>query len=296
MHNQKIKKMQNKLAINNHYQQQGLKGFFSWLKKTVNKISVQLKANGVPFMGILDDFTNGDGKFFGFKFGNYFAQEAQTEIGTGFKSLNGVLDTDLPLTAIEESYLDTWVDQNVIPFTANYINKIKALAYSSPTLLNFGTVYNEVSMLTAFVEWYSVNYQNYSNSATSLNVVKTQIALLQVNAAIIQEQLDIYIANASVSLTTETVSSKVSTSLNFNGLGVNIPGSIQLTHKKLTAVNLTLVEAPIETVGNETPVVIEEPITTTPGITNEDGSSIATKSVLLFAAGFILNKLFSNNN
>lgn len=292
--------MQNKLAINNHYQQQGLKGFFSWLKKTVNKISVQLKANGVPFMGILDDFTNGDGKFFGFKFGNYFAQEAQTEIGTGFKSLNGVLDTDLPLTAIEESYLDTWVDQNVIPFTANYINKIKALAYSSPTLINFGAVYNEVSMLTAFVEWYSVNYQNYSNSATSLNVVKTQIALLQVNAAIIQEQLDIYVTNANVSITTETVSSKVSTSLNFNGLGVNIPGSIQLTHKKLTAVNLSLVQAPVTTVGNEDPVIVTPGTTTGPETSNTEDNTvsgnIATKSIVIFAAGVILNKLFSNNN
>jgi len=296
MHNQKIKKMQNKLATSRQYQKTGLNGFFSWLKKTVNKIAVALEKVGFPYASILYDFTDGDGKFYGIKFGNFWSdQEKQTEIGTNAKVLSAIT-VDLPLTAAEETYLDHWVENSVLPFTESYVNKVKMLAYSSPTLINFGTVYNEITMISAFVEWYALNYQNYITNLTPVNVVKTQIALLQINAAVIQEQLDNYVANAGVSLTTETVSSKVSTSLNFKGLGINIPGPIQLTHKKLTAVNLTLVEAPIETVGNEPPVAIDEPTTTTPGTTNEDGSSIATKSVLLFTAGFILNKLFSNNN
>lgn len=219
----------NKPSQDNNYtvMQPAMAGFFSWLRKAVNKIVVALE-DVIPFSSILIDFTDGDGHFFGAQTGTLcrFAPDA-TQCRTTTASI------DYPLTPEDEQMLDDYTDYTFLPFFKPYLSKIKGFISNPPSYDAFVDYYNKAQQFIAYLKW----YQNYVITAGegdfSRNALLTRNEYFNIQIALLEDSIEKYITSTGVRANAVSKNTTIDSEL-FSELQFNAPKTVAINPKEIT--------------------------------------------------------------
>lgn len=271
--------------------QPALGGLFSWLRKTVNRVS-KLVTLVSPFLGgLLDDFTNGDGSFVSVNFGNLVEDTGNNGFwgGSGnpnnlgqkgtFNNFQEVIvieydQTDEPLTAAEEVVLDKWVDQKFVPFFTPYLSRLKAFIANPPSVEVFNDTFNDIQEFIGFLMYYQIRVLTSGEPGFTYNAINARNNFMNTQIALLQDQLRQYVKSTGMQIKTNTVKLSINKS-DYAPLGFNVPNVFSITTK---------VVAGVQTVDGGGTVVSDAPIEPTAPTSNKGTSNSVNILIGLLAA------------
>jgi hypothetical protein len=232
-----------------HYTQTPLAmaGFFSWLRKAVNKV-VNIAGPFLPprVFEILDDFTDGDGSFLDQRFGNIFGEDATISQEVLFRPTANTLNEDFDLSTLDESILDEWVNTKFLPYYNTVLQNVKE-AQSKSNLINFFIAkLNNVSKFIAFLDDYIIKASanpslHKINNQLSTNGVLALTEFLKIQSKTLQEVLTEVIETESLSI--ETVMTQVQIDTNpYQNLLLSKTAVVNTTYNEIKSVNGSTVD------------------------------------------------------
>jgi hypothetical protein len=219
------------LVKHNQYENLGLKGFFGWLRRTVNKV-VNIIRPFIPnyVFVALDDFTNGDGQF---DFGGVFNSDNENR---PFQ-----VTTDLFLTPLDEANLDNWVDNNFLPYITPIFSTLESYKTNKPSVEDFIIFYNEAQMLIAYLTVQSqLDIANGVNGL-SINAIKSRNSFLQLQIKTLRETLSEYLVTESLEVSESRVQLSIFTS-KYAALGFNSPAEMTILYKEIATLNGAVID------------------------------------------------------
>lgn len=177
--------------------QPAMAGFFSWLKDAV-KIAGEIAGSVLPFGGIIKDFTDGDGIFMGFKFGNIFG-------GLGGSFGTTYVIPDIPISRFEEIVLDEWLHDKFNVVLSQNLNRLKGLktGFSQAKAVS---AFNETQALIGFLKYFT-NLQHKLPQDPNLtnNGILARDYFLKIQIGVLEYAIEDMIAATGFFANTKTV-------------------------------------------------------------------------------------------
>ncbi|GAA0750211.1 hypothetical protein [Gaetbulibacter jejuensis] len=204
-----------------------LRGFFSWLKKTINNVvSAVVEVSRDPFfiLEIVHDAFDGGGFTFG--------------IGNNNGSANlfresGYFEQVVSLNEYEENMLDLWVEQRFLPFFKQYFLRLKQFSSQTPTISNFTDYYNSVHEFLGLIKWYRSYVLINGESGLTMNALKVRNQFLTFQINLLETELNSYIQEKSISVSSRLTSKTINTN-EYIQLQLNIPNSLEIEVLQIT--------------------------------------------------------------
>lgn len=269
------------------YNQQGLGGFFSWLKKAVAFVGEAVATFLPPSIGnVVQDFTNGDGSFGGFCTGNIFDWFETGTSGSGTSCRT--LMQDYPLTVLEEYLLDEWVANNFTPIYKSRLEIIANWRTSTPNELAFIKGFNNVNEFISLCQWYADILNTIGEPNSSGNVSESKSNFLLIHADILQETLNDYLSTSGTLFNAQMLSKEVTMS-KYSAMGLNTNPQIILTYPQIVEQGGISINLP--TTNDTDPITGTNP-TTMPSTTI--GGVSKTRFWIGVVSGIVVWKLLSS--
>lgn len=275
----RTKNLQNKIKVNKYpstykqYNEPGLNGLFGWLRRKINKIAEFIAPVFPRLSSILDDFSNGDGSFFGVEFGTI-----------GNRSRNGEVyqNGSLPLSPLDEANLDNWFENNFEPYFRSILQNFQNFKTNLPSVEEFVVFYNEVSMLAGyFAAQIKLDTQN-GVDGLSFNAVLTRSEFLDIQAETLKRSLDEFVSEKGLEVSQRRVTLNINTS-KYSSLGFNSPEVLSIKYGEVSVLNGSTIDY---TEVDQTNTPISE-------ITNSKGNT-GRNLVIAVVAGYFISKLVNN--
>lgn len=274
------------LTTQQQYQPMALAGFFSWLKRAVNKVVNAVKIF-LPrsVYEILNDFTNGDGRF---SFGGVFGSQDPTIQGRSVVLNTNGVTTDLPLTPSEEAILNQWLSL-FTAYVKPFFKLIKEQRDNAPTLLELKNTYNKVQRLISVLSFY-INYTSINGeNGFTLNTVRSRNEFLKIQIETLQETLGDLVSQFNIDL--KPISKNVAfQAMNYEGLAFDLPTTFNATTLEFYVKNVEGVDVGGDDDENSENTVL------TPVSGGETNKINYSKWALILLAAYGAKKILINSN
>lgn len=260
-----------KLVPQNYYEPQpALGGFFSWLRKAVNRVSQIVKEVSPTIGGWLDDFTNGDGNFFGIHFGSLIREDR------AFSA-----NEDIPLTSFEEVMLNDWLNNQFIPFYKPFIEDIKHFISKPPKAKLFAEYFNEAYEFLGLLNWYRSNSDTIWQIYLSKNQIKARNEFLKKQIGDLEILISRYLETTGTVFEVNDKNISINTK-KYEALGFEIPNVINTSTKQIR-LSSSDSNANSVLVSNSKPLIEkEDPANTKPAIHTKPMNTSKGKSNLIW--------------
>jgi len=293
------------VVTSNHFKEPGLNGFFGWLGRAVKAVASAavkyvIPGNGYGLWDAVKDFTDGDGSFGGVGgvgttnvnfhglVVRFFPQNRGTMSGETNLALN-----DLPLSRLDEFYLDNWMNHYFLPYYENIMAKFKNYSINKPTSDILIQFINDTYLLFAYIEKYKDYALINGEEGLTSDAVKTRISFIEIHVKLLQEQLDNFLTKSNSVLTYKSYSTTLKTN-KFSALNLSVPPTFNIITKEISTFNGQEVKyteiyengntKTLEAGVNEPPIIKQQP--------KEKGIKNGTKALLGIGIGVLLS-LFS---
>lgn len=233
--------MRNLPTTENHFEDTGLNGFFSWVRKALNRVAAVVTVFSPGLGGILNDFSDGDGSFFGFNTGTIGGGGTGNEFTLFRSSVVDQIDLDIEVTPLDEANLDNWLKNNFLPYFNIVLQKLQGFNNSNTSPETFIIYYNEVNLLIAYLLTVMRDDRLNGVDGLSRNGVLARIEFLKVQTHTLKGLLDEYTSNNDLDVFTRKQSLNISTS-KYNSLGFNSPETLRVSYKEVALINGTPVD------------------------------------------------------
>lgn len=218
--------MQNQITTYNQYQPMALAGFFRWLRDAVNKVTNVLKPFlPSPIYNILNDFTDGDGRFFGVNTGSLLPPEKT--IGLGTPRTSGLtldeFEQMYPIDASDRRILDLWLN--------TFTNTLQTYFASIANAKDIIAAHNKLYQFIAVLEYATANNLQVAQGTISNNAIQLRNAFIDIQIAALEDTIKSKLEEQNLDLQYTTVTATVN-GFSWRNTGIVFDNRFDVTYEK----------------------------------------------------------------